>query len=440
MVELPDAVPDESPHYIRAVTAFGEDHPIVATEDIYASNGTKLLASGSPVNETLVERLARHKLRTPLDHSLAAADQLSARALAEDASQFLSKTPLIGRVTARTGDPQAVRHLLVTLDLPKPLWFRLTVMRARHADLFRHSLQAALVSHAIGLVQGLRRDDLRALLIAALCHDLGEMHTDPALLAPGRLIQPHERRHIHVHPITGHLVLRDLYPEAPRASLTAVLQHHERLDGSGYPHGLRGELIAPLSRIVALAEMAATMLRRDHPQRLDVMLRLNHSRLDPRAVGALRELLRPEYRTQHAPPSDARLESQFLLVSNALDAWRTFQSFLEQVAPDGASLERDALAFLNERMRELRSMLLQAGIDANDFESCLLLAREDLAVHVELEATLGELLRRMADIANEIERRAPRLDDLAQVTLASLIDALRTGNASRTAVPEPPAC
>lgn len=57
---------------------------------------------------------------------------------------------------------------------------------------------------------------------------------DPAILGPGRPIEGHERRFIHVHPVTGFVIVEQLNA-IPQPVMQAVLQHHEQLDGSGYP-------------------------------------------------------------------------------------------------------------------------------------------------------------------------------------------------------------
>ncbi|WP_019139780.1 HD-GYP domain-containing protein [Noviherbaspirillum massiliense] len=400
----PDATP-QNPHYINAVTEMGEQCEVLAQEDIYAANGMKLLARGARINKSQCERLNLHKLCAPLDMVLSTERPVDAAHLASEAGRLLADEPVIARLVERSGDPFGFRPALGALSLSTPLAFRLTVMRERRASLFAHSLRTALVSYALAVRLGLPERQRQELLLAAICHDLGEMHTDPDLLAPGHRITPQERRFVHVHPITSYVLLRDL-DAAPPAVLQAVLHHHERLDGSGYPYGLGGEQIHPLANILCVAELMETVGRRADLQRLDVLLRLNRHRLDPAAAGALHELLRADAARTHPEPANADAMLKLSHLGDVLHAWDALRGRLEEQAAASGRLE-----FLAERMARLRSLLLQAGIDPQDAKTLLEIAREEDSVLNELQATLDELRWLMNDIANEIERRTLALDD-----------------------------
>jgi HD-GYP domain-containing protein (c-di-GMP phosphodiesterase class II) len=102
---------------------------------------------------------------------------------------------------------------------------------------------------------------------------------------------------IHEHPETGHTILKDIPFTWPIAEI--VRQHHERLDGSGYPRGLKGNAILPEARVLAVADVveAMTSLR---PYRLPISLKTvlqeikgeAVTRLDPEVVRVCAALLR----------------------------------------------------------------------------------------------------------------------------------------------------
>lgn len=408
------ALPDESPHYVRAVTDMGEDREIVAQEDIYAANGMKLLAKGARINRSQYDRLNLHKLRAPLDLSLSTDQPLDAAQLAAEANRMFAADPAMAGIAQRAGDPLGFRQGLGALMLPPPLSFRLTVMRERRKGLFQHSLRSALISHSLAVRLGMSSHQKEDLLLAALCHDLGEMHTDPALLETSHRIAPQERRYILVHPITSYVLVRDL-PGISTAVQQAVLQHHERLDGSGYPHGLTAEQIHPLAKLLGLAEVMEAVLRRADLHRLDVLLRLNQHRLDPAAIGVLRDLLRTDRVDVQAAPEERDVVQRMTHLVDVLRAWRELREHVGMSASPAAEL-----AFLQERMDLLRSLALQAGIDQDDTAALMDIAREDGDVLRELEATLDELDWMMRDIANEIERRTTTPDNVYQNLVALL--------------------
>lgn len=415
------ALPDQSPHYIQAVADLGEEREIVAHEDIYASNGMKLLAKGARINRQQAERLKMHKLQVPLDLVLSAEQTIDGSMLAADANRMFAEDPVMLRLAERSGDPQGFRQGLSALTLSRPLGFRLTVMREKRNGLYRHTLRVALITHAMAVRLDLTEMEKHDVLLAALCHDLGEMHTDPELLASDHRITSEQRRFIHVHPITSYVILQAM-PDIPSATLQAVLHHHERIDGSGYPHGLTESEIHPLAKLLCVAEVMVGVVRRADRHRLDVILRLNQQRFDPAVLGVLRDLLRIGDSEKQAALPECDPSVHLTHVMAVIAAWPGVRDALAAQPSCGPSL-----GFLNERMSLLRSLVLQVGIDPENAEMLLELARGEREILIELHATLDELHWMMIDIANEAERRTALLDPLTRSIVFKLITVLRLG-------------
>lgn len=409
---------DQHPHYVRSVVEMADENAVVAHDDIYASNGMKLLARGASVDRSQLDLLSRHKLRAPLDLALSAENQVDAVQLAFEANRLIATDSAMARLAERSGDPLGFRQSLGALRLPEPVAFRLTVMRDMRGSLFQHTLRIALITYALAVRMGVPKRDMHDLLLAALCHDLGEMHTDPELLAPGHRIAADERRFVHVHPVTAYVLLCDV-PEISTGTLQAVLQHHERLDGSGYPAGLAGDSIHSFARILCVAEVTDGLVRRADAQRVDVLLRLNHQRFDAEVIAALRELLLTGPRTggeaAHIDPT-----AQLKQLAELLDAWPGLLARLDG-HPSGAQ----ELRFIEERMSMLRALVHNSGISPEYLDALMDIIRDDPAVATELAATLDELRWLMVDIANEIERRTASLDDEAGRIVGELVALLR---------------
>lgn len=117
----------------------------------------------------------------------------------------------------------------------------------------QHSADVAILMVAIGRVLELPQSDLRVLALAGLMHDVGKQLVSPAILRkPGRLSGA-EFAEMRKHPQYGFDLLSG-YPHCPEAVRLVALQHHERLDGSGYPSGLTGSALHPYSCIAAVAD------------------------------------------------------------------------------------------------------------------------------------------------------------------------------------------
>src|SRR5438552_13108250 len=123
-----------------------------------------------------------------------------------------------------------------------------------------HSVRVANYALGIGRELGLAPAALDLISLGAELHDLGKIGVSEAVLhKPGKLSEA-EYRHIMEHPVIGARVLAPLMRDAP-AALAIVRSHHERLDGKGFPDGLKGEEIPLEVRIVTVADSFDAMTR-----------------------------------------------------------------------------------------------------------------------------------------------------------------------------------
>lgn len=120
-----------------------------------------------------------------------------------------------------------------------------------------HERRVGELAAAIGAEMGMEEEQLNALSLAGTIHDIGKIAVPAEILSkPGRLSEI-EFSLIKAHPTTGFEILADVDFGSPVAEM--VLQHHERLDGSGYPRGLAGVDILPEARILAVADVVEAM-------------------------------------------------------------------------------------------------------------------------------------------------------------------------------------
>ena len=124
----------------------------------------------------------------------------------------------------------------------------------------QHILLVAGLSAAFALSLGLNAHDRHHLAKAALLHDVGKTKIPAAILnKPGRL-DPDELRIMRTHPVIGHAMLAGAGFD--EATLAVVRWHHEMLDGSGYPDGLRAPQISDLVRLVTISDIYAALIER----------------------------------------------------------------------------------------------------------------------------------------------------------------------------------
>lgn len=136
-----------------------------------------------------------------------------------------------------------------------------TIMRLSKAAEYRdpetgmHILRMANYSYLIGKKLGLPSDQLDLLFQAAPMHDIGKVGTpDHILLKPGRL-DPDEMAVMRQHATIGYEILRGSSSPLLQMAAEIANTHHEKYDGTGYPNGVKGEEIALVGRIVAVADV-----------------------------------------------------------------------------------------------------------------------------------------------------------------------------------------
>src|SRR5205823_8886215 len=155
-----------------------------------------------------------------------------------------------------------------------------------------HNLRVARLCVHIGRQLSMSAGELRVLARAGLMHDIGKLGIPEAVLGKHSALDEYEWSLMRTHPEMG-LTLLDRAGQSSREVL-AVLYHHERLDGSGYPYGLKAEAIPIEARIVAVAD-TYDALTSDRPYRgacsqaeaRRVLIEEAGTRLDPKAVSAL---------------------------------------------------------------------------------------------------------------------------------------------------------
>jgi HD-GYP domain-containing protein (c-di-GMP phosphodiesterase class II) len=126
-------------------------------------------------------------------------------------------------------------------------------MRRFDSNLATHGVDTAVLSMAIGQEYSCDPPHLKLLGLAALVHDIGQLRLPLNLLRKVQPYSPQDHRLIQAHCDMGEAMLNQ-FPDFPEESKQMVLQHHERLDGSGYPKGLRGEEISELTQILSIAD------------------------------------------------------------------------------------------------------------------------------------------------------------------------------------------
>jgi putative nucleotidyltransferase with HDIG domain len=142
----------------------------------------------------------------------------------------------------------------------------LTAVGCHHAETYRHCLFVTGFAVAFALHLGMREDDQRRLVRAALLHDVGKAFIPTAILDKPGLLTEEEMGEMRKHPLLGYQALATQGGYPPEM-LDVVLHHHEFLDGTGYPDGLRAAEISDIVRLTTIVDIYAALIE-SRPYRL----------------------------------------------------------------------------------------------------------------------------------------------------------------------------
>ena len=240
-------------HALATIVDASATRKIVASQDIFDEHGTKLWARGQPVSNALRQRLLERKLRQPLEACLRAEDGVTRLQLRAALIAFLeSGHALVGAI-----DPWAELLLdeVQRLPLHAAVQLLLTAARATKPQVFDHAVRGMALAGAMRASTNPERCDVRIAMLGGLLHDLGEMYVNPQHLGGGKPLDVRGYQHVVTHPRVGELLLATM-TDYPPALVRAVGEHHERLDGHGYPMRQASTTLSPLGRLLTVTEVA----------------------------------------------------------------------------------------------------------------------------------------------------------------------------------------
>ena len=249
----PDA--EQADHYAERLAGVNVDHEVVSTTDILNANGVVLVRAGARIDASVAERILRHKLIKPLEEQVKIADGLDAGRLRERFVALQAKYPDLDQLHRALGSVELCQELAGHDGYHALLWQKLTVLEHQLPGEFEKGLFCAGLCALIARELKLSREDIGAVFLAGLMHDVGLLHISPDILSKQGPLTPPEWRAIQSHVVTGRMLLENI-PGVPVPAARAVLEHHERCDSTGYPRGCGEDQLGLLGQIVAIADGA----------------------------------------------------------------------------------------------------------------------------------------------------------------------------------------
>lgn len=244
--EAPDA-------YTAHLAKVNESNAVLASEDIVNAQGVLVAKKGTNIDQRTAAKLMTFKLTKSLENSVSIENEIDGAALLLHIRNFLKENDQLRLVHERINMEAGLPRLSSSVNTFPIIKQKLTVMSILMPHLYQQSISSAWLAAVIGKRMGFGDGQITMLFIAGLTHDIGMLHISADLLNKKGDLTAEEWRQIQAHPVIGQRILSSM-DKLPKEVGRAVLEHHERVDGSGYPAGRPGDELHLYGQILAMTD------------------------------------------------------------------------------------------------------------------------------------------------------------------------------------------
>lgn len=251
---------------------------------IYNEEGIILLNEHVELTNGLINRLSQLGIDFVYIHDEATddiviedpiSDETRIKALAEIRSNFrhvmegnskakFSKSTFMGKAFSNV-----IKMIMEDLGSREGAMIMLMNMNVLNNYLYQHSLNVCIYATMLGMAAGYGRDELSTLSLGALLHDIGKTKINQDIIKKPGILTPVELAEVRKHAEFGFKLLKD-EPNIPLLAAHCAFQHHERLDGSGYPRGIMGDEIHDYAKWIGIVDSYDAMTTH-RPHRLAML-------------------------------------------------------------------------------------------------------------------------------------------------------------------------
>ncbi len=239
---------------------------MIVAQSIYNHCGGSYLVRGSSITPKYIQRLEKIGIPTV---NVTSADPNFQLQPPEDIVQETTRFDAIQHVYSAFQsvehegrlDAQAMEkvsdNIVRDIIQRKENLVQLTDIRLHDTYTFAHSVNVAILSAMLGMLCNYTHDEMVVLTLGALLHDLGKIDVPVRILTKKTRLTDEELTEIKTHPEKGAEHILELEHELPSTGILAAIasEHHEHIDGRGYPRGLAGDDIHRFAKIVAIADV-----------------------------------------------------------------------------------------------------------------------------------------------------------------------------------------
>lgn len=237
---------------------------MVLGKSIYGSDGQLLLTKGTVLNDkykSTIRQLGfsgvyiKDNLSDEIEIESVITDELRRKTIAKVKDVFLAVDDSIGSRDEKINELRnIVDTIMKELLANENLMINMIDLKFFDEYTYQHSVNVGILAMVIGVAYGLKKQDIYNLGLSALLHDIGKVFIDKDILnKPGRLTDE-EYEIMKKHPKLGYEYLKNNF-HLPTLVNLGSLDHHEKVDGTGYPNGKVGDEISLFGKIISLVDV-----------------------------------------------------------------------------------------------------------------------------------------------------------------------------------------
>ena len=247
-----------SAHYMEHLAQVNETQDVITSNDIYNTNGVLVARKDMNIQHETARRIAQHKLVTAIEQQIVISNSITISSLIQSFEEIYTQAPDIKKIHDAFGFEKDLHEIFSYQPLHPVLLQKLTVLKNQKPLLFTQSLFCAWLAALIAREMHMLSLDLYSVSMAALVRDVGLLHLPPVLLEKTSTYTPQDWHVMQSHSIVGSILIQNANG-MPATMARAVIEHHERYNGVGYPKAVEGKQLYLLGQIVALADSVAAL-------------------------------------------------------------------------------------------------------------------------------------------------------------------------------------
>lgn len=239
---------------------------MILAQSIYNNHGASYLVKGQPINNDYIKQLQKIGIQAvtvtstnpnfqlmPLEDIVQEKTRINAIETIYDTFQSVEKSGSLDTETVQ----RISENIILDIFDRKENIVQLTDIRLHDTYTFAHSVNVAILSAMLGRLFHYTKKELFLLTLGALLHDLGKIMVPSALLNKTTHLSEEEFSVMKEHPMDGARRIMAMKGGLPSPAVLAAIasEHHEHIDGRGYPRGLKGDQIHRNAKIVAIADV-----------------------------------------------------------------------------------------------------------------------------------------------------------------------------------------